>query len=312
MDTNALDQDARWRRFSAKRRVGELLESMARGDAEGVLNAARMVSGTLGPEGLRGASQFQMRNLITSVAPQYVILTDTIKQVSGTHPAVAVSDALSRLAAFESSAGRVHIWVQRPKLATCEALVRAAQNREQDFPDYLAWLRGVELGLLGSELDAFLAMVILGMRSERGELVLPGDMLVKRRRRVVLNLGDVPEPEVLPKLLEWAEQRKKYHGRADGKQRHRDQLSQIDRTRLEAEDAAAWGRFRWTAGVKVDWEAIANQLDPRTAEELRMTLDGCSVDEIGKVNYEHLRRKLPAIRKLIIDDGLHKNVVKVR
>ncbi len=77
---------------------------------------------------------------------------------------------------------------------------------------------------------------------------------------------------------------------------------------LAAEDAGLWGRFRWTAGATIDWDAIANQLDPRTAAELRMRLDGFSVDEMSKKNYEHFRTKLPAIRKLIIDDSLHKMI----
>jgi hypothetical protein len=304
IDQDAIDQDARWCLFSCKKRNVDFERATARGDTEGVRQTALMVSGTLGPERLRGLSQFQMRTLITSVAPQYLNLKDTIEQISRTFALGAVSDALSRLVAFESSAGKVHIWVKRPQFATCEALVRAAQNGEEDFQDYLIWLRS-ELGLIEGDLDAVLAMILLGMRREYGELILPGDMTVRRGGRLS-SLFDFPDEKVFPKLREWALERHRNYGSRDGKELCRDQFSEIDRATLAADDAHVWGRFRWTAGVTVDWDAIANHLDRRTAGELRMKLAGHSVEEMGKANCEHFRTKLPAIRKLIINDQLHR------
>jgi len=297
--------DSRFRKWSSMRRTGDLQAALARGDAEAVKTAARLVSGQLGPEGLRGVSQFAMRELVTWVAPAYAELKATIEQINGTLAPAAVSDAASRLSLFECSVGQVQIWVKRPKLASLEALVRAAQKGEQDFSDYLAELRSSALGLAGGELDPYLAMVVLGMRIENGEVVLPGDMVVKHRRKVI-KLNEVPEHELMQELHTWARRRMQSYGRDDGSEPHRHQLSEIDEAPIAADDADDWGKFRWNARVRVDWEAIANRLDPRTAGELRMKLDGFSVDEMGKGNYEHLRTKLPAIRKLVIDDSLHK------
>jgi len=131
MDPNTLDQDARWRRFSCKMRIVDLQGAVARGDMEGVSHAARMVSGTLGPEGLRGASQFEMRSLVTSCASHYNELKDTLARIMDPFPVTAVSDALFRLSALETSVGLFHIWIKQPTRATSQPMSRMAETRKR-------------------------------------------------------------------------------------------------------------------------------------------------------------------------------------
>ncbi len=143
-----------------------LQRATASEDLEDIDQAARLVSGCLGPESLRGMSQFEMRGLITACAPRYADLKDMIREIADTFDSRAVTDATARLSAFrQSSAGRVHIWDQATFAfrGSGGAGSRAAQNQEEDFPDYLAELRCSELGLVDNDLDASLAMIILGI-----------------------------------------------------------------------------------------------------------------------------------------------------
>jgi hypothetical protein len=105
--------------------------------------------------------------------------------------------------------GSFDIWVKRPKLETCHAMVRAWQNGDLDSEEFLFWFRKDNLGLLGPQLDPYIAQILLGMRKEAGELVLPGDMTVVRKRRQT-HLDNIPEEEFCGRLVKAARSRKRW------------------------------------------------------------------------------------------------------
>ena len=105
--------------------------------------------------------------------------------------------------------GSFDIWAKRPKLETCHAMVRAWRNGDLDSEEFLFWFRKDNLGLLGPELDPYIAQILLGMRKEAGELVLPGDMTVVRKRRQT-HLDNIPEEEFCGRLVNAARSRRRW------------------------------------------------------------------------------------------------------
>lgn len=83
---------------------------------------------------------------------------------------------LNAITSLEEHWGSFHIWINQPKRALCESLIRAWQKGESDSEEFLVWFREHQLGLLGSELDPYIAQVLLGMHVMGGEIVLPGDL----------------------------------------------------------------------------------------------------------------------------------------
>ena len=83
MEQADLEQEARFRAFLTKVRTANLERAAAAGDMEAVNDEARLISGRLGPEGLRGVSQFQMRELVAMSAAQSAALKSTLEQVAG-------------------------------------------------------------------------------------------------------------------------------------------------------------------------------------------------------------------------------------
>lgn len=63
--------------------------------------------------------------------------------------------------------------------------------------------------------------------------------------------------------------------------------------------------LRWR--IQVDWDEVGECLDDRTARELEQVLSGMSVQEIGKTHYNHFRRQVPTIRKIVFDLQRHKH-----
>jgi hypothetical protein len=198
MDSNLLDQDARWRRSAAKRRADDLLESAARGDEEGASHAARLVSATLGPEGLGGASQFEMLGLIKLCAPEYKALNYALTLVMDSFHVKALSDARSRMSALETSVGRFHIWIEQPTRAAYQSLVRAWQKQESDSGEFFAWFRDRALGLPASRLDPYLAQIVAGLHVAGGQLRLAGDIHPGRKDP---NLAEMSDEEIRALIL---------------------------------------------------------------------------------------------------------------
>lgn len=81
------------------------------------------------------------------------------------------------------------------------------------------------------------------------------------------------------------------------------QLSAIDKLKLD--ESCSFG-LRWR--INVNWDEVAECLDDRTVRELRQTLAGSSVEEMGKTDYNHFREQLPRIRKIVFD--LHRLSLK--
>jgi hypothetical protein len=275
------------------------MEALARADLEGVHRAALMVSGTLGPEQVRGFSQFSMREMLTYCTPELTGLQEIVEGVGWSD--TAVSDAASRLRALETSIGRFHIWAKQPRHAYCEAIIRAAQKGEQDFGDYLIWLRRSELGVIGDKLDPYIAQVLLGMRRIDGELALPGDMKFIRHRRE-FSLASLSDHQLYEKLEKSARKRKYFdqHPRRGAKPGVEDQLSASD------ELQAVSFSLRWR--ITIDWDEVGGLLNDRTARELGQVRAGYSVEEMGKTNYNHFREQLPRIRKAAFDVQRAQNI----
>jgi hypothetical protein len=112
---------------------------------------------------------------------------------------VQLGQLLVALQRLESLWGSFDIWVQRPGFATCQSLIRAWEQGEADFEDYLIWLCQHEMQVhVNPKTDDFhrlmvyVAHVLLGTRTMGGRIWLPGDMS---------ELVGVPDHELLPKLL---------------------------------------------------------------------------------------------------------------
>ena len=139
-------------------------------------NCRFLISGVLGPEGLRAQSQFAMCNVISASAPAYAELKNEITMISGAFGSMqSVSDALARLAALESHVGQFHIWAKQPARAIYQSVSRAWQNGESDSDEFFIWFRDNVLQLPASSLDPYLAQVVVGMRTSRGELRFEGE-----------------------------------------------------------------------------------------------------------------------------------------
>jgi hypothetical protein len=108
--------------------------------------------------------------------------------------------AMQRL---ESHWGSFEIWARRPRLSTCKSLIRAWQSGEIDFDEFLSWFREAELGLHGNALDPYIAQALFGMRITGTELIMPGDMTVKRGNEE-MSFADSSESELYDKLLQTA------------------------------------------------------------------------------------------------------------
>jgi hypothetical protein len=85
------------------------------------------------------------------------------------------------------------------------------------------------------------------------------------------------------------------YGLRHGKRKRRvddpDQLSALEELYLHR--GLSDSGLRWR--MRVQWELIADELDARTADELRQILDGATVKEMGAKNYKHFQRSLPRI-----------------
>jgi len=87
---------------------------------------------------------------------------------------------------------QIDIWIKQPRRLTCEGIIRAFQAGELDVESFLAWFREQTMGLLGPELDPYIAEVLLGMRVSGGEILLPGDMQ---------NLAGLGEQEIIEVIV---------------------------------------------------------------------------------------------------------------
>ncbi len=255
MDAKELCLDAKFRRWAIKKRIVDLRSAVSRGDIEGVATAARLVSGQLGPEALLDVSQFALRELISSFAQQAADLKDTLSRITEPFDSLAVSNAISRLAELESSAGRFDIWVKQPRHAYCESLIRAALKGEEDFEDYLIWLRRSELRMDAAQLDPYIAQVLLDMRVSGDQIRLPGRME---------NLVGLDESEIYPRIVRLA-RRRKWADEENGKP---------DRVRLTV-GRNGTGRDVRQYGVSLDTEHAEN-----TGIRLKETLPDLVTDPI--------------------------------
>jgi hypothetical protein len=110
------------------------------------------------------------------------------------------------IARLESHWGSFDIWVQRPGFATCESLIRAWEQGEADFEDYLTWFCKHELHCdVDPRRDdfnrwrAYVAQAILGMGVSRGQIHL---------RPAIQGLADIPEPNIFRRISAMARARK--------------------------------------------------------------------------------------------------------
>jgi hypothetical protein len=87
-----------------------------------------------------------------------------------------IGELLNAIISLESTWGSFHIWIKRREWALCESLTRAWQKGELDSEELLVWFREHELGLLGPQLDPYIAQVLLGMHVSGGEILIPGDL----------------------------------------------------------------------------------------------------------------------------------------
>jgi len=110
-----------------------------------------------------------------------------------------IGELMNAITRLESHWGSFHVWITRPKRALCESLIRAWQKGELDSEDFLVWFRKYELGLLGPQLDPYVAEVLLGLRVSGGEILLPGDLR---------NLAHLNDDEIYTAILRQARGRR--------------------------------------------------------------------------------------------------------
>jgi hypothetical protein len=110
-----------------------------------------------------------------------------------------IGGLLNAISDLESHWGSFHIWTKHPKRSLCESLIRAWRKGDLDSEDFLVWFRTDQLGLLGPELDPYIAQVLLGMRVSGGQVLLPGDLH---------NLAGKSENEIFAVILSMARARK--------------------------------------------------------------------------------------------------------
>lgn len=231
--------------------------------------------------------------------------------------------AIWAVAEFEKHFGSFHIWLKQPQRATCESLLKAWENGDADFQDYLTWMRRHEFGLLPARppcracrvaqatgrigpqcrcgrydagLDAYIVQVLFDMRTSG-------------RLQNALSQRCKTDADVYNEIVRLA-----------GNQKRRDETNRYQRQTvgydcdgkpikepvpsLDAPEARVIDElfaerqlnegFRWR--YRLDWDEVAQACDDRTARELEQVLSGASVEEMGKANYEHFRRAIPKIR----------------
>jgi hypothetical protein len=180
--------------------------------------------------------------------------------------------------------GSFDFWVKQPRRAAVDGLFRALQARECDYQEFLVELQR-EIGLPDTTFY-------------RGELA-----------RIVLSLDCMKDASSSPHWREKSEA--DLFGYLDHKVRDAvrnknefkhvvlggskvQQFSAIDE--LTRHGGLFNPGLRWA--IRVQWEQVADELDARTAAELRKVLDGATVADLGEANYKHFQRALPRIRAI--------------
>src|ERR1039458_7325759 len=118
--------------------------------------------------------------------------------------------------------------------------------------------------------------------------------------RKTLRRRNTPNPDLYPEILRLARNRKtrdetsSQYGTV-----HDEPVLSLDAPEAGAIDGLFAQRqlnlsFRFRH--RIDWDAVAQALDGRTARELERGLSGATVEEMDKSNYEHFRRAIPKIR----------------
>jgi hypothetical protein len=178
--------------------------------------------------------------------------------------------------------GAPDVWVKQPQHATVEGLFRALRARECDYEEFLAELQQA----LGLPDTTFL----------RGELA-----------RIIFPLGCMKDPDRIPA---WKGKRNRelfgyLAGKARKAVREKDAFKHLSLGGQEVHQVSPLDEMTMQLGLfnpslrwqtRVQWEQIADELDARTAGELRKVLDGATRAEIGEADYKHFQRSLPKIR----------------
>jgi hypothetical protein len=294
--------EARRIQFFTERLAAELVNAIEGGDVEATRRVLWRIAGHLRPALMvtEGLTEFRKPEITARCADDFARLK-AILDAAVSLPATAASDASAVLQALESCF-RFVLSIERPELARVTRLAAALKppKVEPDAEEFLVSYRTNELGLLGPQLDPHLAEVLLGMRQIDGEIDLPGDMTVKRRGRKV-SLASFEDDQIRDKLIEFARARRSSEQKhTAGSREH--QMEAVD----ELSAAALSFSLRWR--ISIDWNEVGELLDDRTAGELEQVLHGCSVEEMGKTNYNHFREQLPRIRKAALDVQRAKNI----
>jgi hypothetical protein len=280
-----------------RRRQSELQTAASRADLEDAKRALFLATGMLWPQAraAEGMTELQKQGIGTDCAPPFVSLQKTLDAAAAWVPSehtralIDTADVLRRLDAsfhFER-------WLTRPELAQARSVADALMWVEADHEEFLVMYCTKRLGLLGPQLRPYVAQILLGLRSVRGELVLPGDMVAIRNRRPI-PLSSFPDDQIPSKLLAFARARMLFDQNARRFVPPCEyQLLAVDELRKVS------FQFRWR--IDADWNDVKRMLDNRTAGELEQVLDGYSVKDMGKTNYNHFRAQLPRVRKAIFD-----------
>jgi hypothetical protein len=86
-----------------------------------------------------------------------------------------IGELQSAIARLESLCGAFHIWIKQPTRALYGSLIKAWEKGESDSEEFLAWFRKDQLGLLGRELDPYIAQILLGMHVSAGQILFLGE-----------------------------------------------------------------------------------------------------------------------------------------
>lgn len=194
-DNYLVDVERRLYAWRVKRRRAELAQ--AQDDPERVLNAARMISGTLDARAIDLPSEFAKREAILSCESSLSEIATTLDQISKQSPKNLVPEAIADARAT----------LNLP-LAQCAAIIRSDKKKEGDFEHLLAAFRKEVLRIeadpkqpldTGNQLDAYILEVLFREHVTGGKIRLQGDLQ---------NLKGLSDEEIGPAIVRAAKARK--------------------------------------------------------------------------------------------------------